>query len=348
MKMERPRWQLVLLVLSAALGLAACSGGDGPTDAGAAPVRVDSGESQAVGAPDGAQADPSRSPEPTADPASAGLSDPRPGATTKVAVYLLDGEALQKVERTVAKVPGVGAEAVRTLLTGPTPAERRAGLGTAIPGGTRLLGLSIEDGTATVDLSRAFESGGGTLGLVLRLAQVTCTLDEFETVAGVRFSVDGEVVDVFSGDGIVLDHPVTCSSYRNSLEGGAPDAGCEDIGTFQGCPTHGGPAPGSPEDCAGTRPAGPCKAPGATLECQNVAFTPDSEDAASSIRATGLPCAEAEAFVGIAGRQTSSGGPQQVDVEGYRCILVRSDQEPLPQAYYECTNGSKTVTFVRT
>ena len=85
----------------------------------------------------------------------------------------------------------------------------------------------------------------------------------------------------------------------------------------------------------------------ATLNCQTIGFTPNSEDAASSVTATGLSCAEAEAFVRIAGRQTSSGGPAQVTVEGYNCVRVRSVQEPLPQAFYECTSGTKKVTFTR-
>ncbi|MDQ4091528.1 MAG: hypothetical protein M3163_14685, partial [Actinomycetota bacterium] len=87
---------------------------------------------------------------------------------------------------------------------------------------------------------------------------------------------------------------------------------------------------------------------GATLDCQTIAFTPNSEDAASSVKATGLPCSEAEAFVRIAGARTSSGGPAQVDVEGYRCVRVRSTQDPIPQAFYECTSGTKKVTFTRT
>jgi Cu-Zn family superoxide dismutase len=90
------------------------------------------------------------------------------------------------------------------------------------------------------------------------------------------------------------------------------------------------------------------RAAAATLDCQTIAFTPNSEDAASDVRATGLPCAEAEAFVRIAGRQTSSGGPASVTVEGYRCVRVRRLQEPIPQAFYECTNGAKKVTFTRT
>lgn len=88
--------------------------------------------------------------------------------------------------------------------------------------------------------------------------------------------------------------------------------------------------------------------PAVTHDCQTIGFTPNSEDAASSVKATGLSCAEAEAFVRVAGRQTSSGGPAQVDVEGYRCVRVRSTQEPLPQAFYECTSGTRKVTFVRT
>ena len=84
-----------------------------------------------------------------------------------------------------------------------------------------------------------------------------------------------------------------------------------------------------------------------TLDCQTIGFTPNSEDAASSVKATGLTCAEAEAFVRIAGRQTSSGGPAELTVEGYRCVRVRSVQEPLPQAFYECTSGTKKVTFTR-
>jgi len=96
-----------------------------------------------------------------------------------------------------------------------------------------------------------------------------------------------------------------------------------------------------------TPPAGSTTTVPVTLECQTVGFTPATEDAASDIRATGLSCDEAEAFVEVAGRRTSSGGPPEVDVEGYHCVLTRSEQDPLPRAFYECTNDSKTVTFVR-
>lgn len=91
-----------------------------------------------------------------------------------------------------------------------------------------------------------------------------------------------------------------------------------------------------------TSPAQP-----ATLRCETVGFTPNSEDAASEITATGLSCDEAEAFVRIAGARTSSGGPDRLDVSGYRCVRTGSEQDPLPLSRYECTNGNKNISFVR-
>ncbi len=136
-----------------------------------------------------------------------------PGETTDVTLFLTKDEHLEPVTRAVPKVTRIGGETVKALLTGPTAQESAAGLGTAIPVGTRFLDLNIADGVARVDLSREFESGGGTLSLTMRLAQVVCTLDQFDTVDGVRFLLDGTLVDVFSGNGIVVDHPLGCADF---------------------------------------------------------------------------------------------------------------------------------------
>ena len=202
--MTRPVWAVLLAAGSV---LAACDTGGRTVDAGPAPAVTTSAPTPT-------------STLPVAGPSgSARSSNPRP-ATTTVSVYLTRGERLEKVSRTVARVPRVGAEAVKALLGGPTAREAAAGLGTAVPEGTRFLGLTIEGGTAEVDLSREFESGGGTLGLTLRLAQVVCTVDQFDSVNGVRFALEGKLISVFSGNGIVLDRPVSCQSYRQYLGGG--------------------------------------------------------------------------------------------------------------------------------
>jgi hypothetical protein len=181
-----------------ALGTAAC-GGSGALDAGPVPDR----STTTTAAP---------GPGPTTTSTAAPGQAP---TTTEVSIWLARDELLEPVRRAVPKVARIGAEAVKALLAGPTPAETRAGLTSAVPGDTRFLDLVIDDnGIAKVDLSRDFESGGGSLGLTLRLAQVTCTVGQFPTVKGVRFALAGELVSVFSGNGIVLDKPVTCDSYR--------------------------------------------------------------------------------------------------------------------------------------
>jgi hypothetical protein len=164
-------------------------------------------------------------PTPTA-PGSAGTEttvqtvDPDEPAETvgsedlrELEVWFTEGEGLYRTHATVQATPRLGAAALEVLLRGP----QEPGIGTAIPEGTRLLGLSIDDGVAYVDLSSEFESGGGSLSMTIRLAQVVYTLTQFPTVEGVRFELDGRPVDVFSGEGIVLDHPVSRADYEQLM-----------------------------------------------------------------------------------------------------------------------------------
>jgi germination protein M len=116
----------------------------------------------------------------------------------------IDGEAREDV----------AAAALELLLAGPPTGE---GLDTAIPAGTRLLGIDLDGGLATVDLSAEFESGGGSRSMFVRLAQVVFTVTEFETIERVRFRLDGRPVEVFSAEGIVLDDPVGRKDYEELL-----------------------------------------------------------------------------------------------------------------------------------
>ena len=118
--------------------------------------------------------------------------------------------------RRSAETVAVGRAALEELIAGPSAADGR-GISSAVPAGTRLLGLNIADGLATVDLSSEFESGGGSLSMQMRLAQVVFTLTQFPTVDRVEFRLDGEPVDVFSGEGIVLDGPVDRDDYADLM-----------------------------------------------------------------------------------------------------------------------------------
>ncbi len=119
--------------------------------------------------------------------------------------------------RTEASTPRVGTAALEALLEGPDSFEEGYGLRTAIPDGTQLLGLTIDDGIARVDLTSEFETGGGSASMQTRLAQVVYTITQFPTVDGVVFSLDGEPIDVLGGEGIIIDQPLTRRDFADLL-----------------------------------------------------------------------------------------------------------------------------------
>lgn len=81
-------------------------------------------------------------------------------------------------------IPGLLA----ALMAG--PAEEEDGLAPIFPPGTRVLGWSLEDGVASVELSAAYT---GLMGVDLTLADycVTLTLAQLPEVDGVRITANG-------------------------------------------------------------------------------------------------------------------------------------------------------------
>lgn len=130
------------------------------------------------------------------------------GDTITYEVFFVQDEHLLPVLRTHPATLHVGRACLRSLLRGPTVDEVSAGISTAIPEGTELLGLSIDDGIATVDLSGEYASGGGTQSVTLRLAQMVWTITQWDSVNGVELLLDGEEVELFSGEGLILPHPM--------------------------------------------------------------------------------------------------------------------------------------------
>ncbi len=167
------------------------------------------------------------SPEPTAgvvpsiEPASSsGPTAPPSGELTTIRAYFFLGgfthpAGLAPVLREIPRTRAVATAAMNALLAGPGAAEvaGRPAMYTTVPIETRLLGLTIANGVATVNLSREFESGGGSASVLGRLGQVVFTLTQFPTVNSVAFELDSQPVTVFSGEGVVLDHPVGRSDF---------------------------------------------------------------------------------------------------------------------------------------
>jgi hypothetical protein len=133
--------------------------------------------------------------------------------TTTVRIYLLRNEKVAPVARRIPATEGVGRAAVEQLLAGPRAAD--GGLATAVPDATRLLGLSVRDGVATVDLSGEFASGGGSLSMQARLAQLVYTLTQFPTATRVRLELDGKAITTLGGEGIAVDHPLARDEFED-------------------------------------------------------------------------------------------------------------------------------------
>ena len=124
--------------------------------------------------------------------------------------------------------------AMKALLEDHRPRSERPTwpIKTLIPAGTKLLGIEISGGLATVDLSAEFASrspddvsdGSGSYSLHGRVAQVVYTLTQFTTVDRVNFKLDGKPVKVLFGmpdpesgasEAIAMDKPVTRATDRD-------------------------------------------------------------------------------------------------------------------------------------
>ena len=208
----------LVAAMTLVVALAACSpsGGLGqvPSRAPTPAPSVDQGEPDLTPAPSGAPSpsSPGSSPDPSASP-----------ATTVVRAYFYYGgelgtAGLVPLLREVPETRAVATAAMQALLEGPTSDESgEREITSAVPDGSRLLGLTIEDGVATVDLSSEFESGGGSMSVFVRLGQVVYTLTQFPTVQTVRFVIEGEPVTVFSSEGVILDGPIGRDQYADLL-----------------------------------------------------------------------------------------------------------------------------------
>lgn len=137
-----------------------------------------------------------------------------------LAVYFhLDGlggdpPGIVPVARGVEPTMALLTAAMEQLLAGPTAGEvaSQPAITSAIPAGTRLLGASVQDGVATIDLSGEFEQGGGSASMFGRLAQVVYTATRFPSVHAVDLHIDGKDRESLGGEGILLD------SYRTRTD----------------------------------------------------------------------------------------------------------------------------------
>lgn len=225
-----------LLVSTLLIGGAACGGDDGGDDGGedGAPdtTPVTEPTSPATTSPDTTQPDttvpdttvpdttvpdttvPDTTVPDTTVPTTVPATTTTEPSIVDVRVYFLRGEQLMIDHRDVDG-PAVLRGALEALLAGPDGEPS-----TAIPIGTELRDVDLDRGTATVDLSGEFDTGGGTLSMTARVAQVVFTATQFDNVERVVFWLDGTPIDYLGGEGLMMTEPWERMDVPRELTGG--------------------------------------------------------------------------------------------------------------------------------
>lgn len=85
-----------------------------------------------------------------------------------------------------------------------------------------------------------------------------------------------------------------------------------------------------------------------TVECPDIPFTPNTEDIAADIKATGTGCTEASAFVRkVRQEHNPYSGPRAFRLDGFTCQVVSDETGDLPVGHYTCTAGVSVITWTK-
>lgn len=102
--------------------------------------------------------------------------------------------------------------AVRKLINGPTQIQKIFSTYSEIPVGTKIIAIIQENDKNIIDLTSEFNTGGGTEGIYKKLSQVIETV-LLNTVKPTYLFINGQQVEVFGGEGIMITQPLS----KNSL-----------------------------------------------------------------------------------------------------------------------------------
>jgi len=135
------------------------------------------------------------------------------GPQARVAVFFVDGDVVVPAMREVAA--GDLDAVAAALFAGPTETDRGAlgsQLTSEIPAEAEFASVSRDGGQVTIDVTEPFITDGGSLGMKLRLAQLTYTLTALQDVDEVLLK-SGEDTVRLVGEGLEIENPLTREQY---------------------------------------------------------------------------------------------------------------------------------------
>ena len=97
-----------------------------------------------------------------------------------------------RLVRGVVKTPKIGTSALLELFAGPTPEEKKMGFVSMIPDDVWLYSLSIEQGLATVNVSKQINAVTNPCHMEGAIAQIQSTVKQFPGIEKVNVMVEGK------------------------------------------------------------------------------------------------------------------------------------------------------------
>lgn len=114
-----------------------------------------------------------------------------------------------KVNRKLPVSDSPMTDVIQALVAGPTADEKRRGLISLIPQGTRMLSATVRGETAYISFSEDFQYNTyGVEGYAGQLRQIVFTATEFLNVKDVQILIEGRRLD-YLGEGIWIGSPIS-------------------------------------------------------------------------------------------------------------------------------------------
>ena len=126
-----------------------------------------------------------------------------------------DGSVLSvRADRRLPATDSPLRDVIQALIAGPNAEERQRGLISVIPGGTRLLSVTIRGDTAYINFNEDFQYNTyGAEGYNGQLRQIVFTATEFANVRDVQILIEGNRVD-YIGESIWIGSPLNREMFQ--------------------------------------------------------------------------------------------------------------------------------------
>lgn len=136
------------------------------------------------------------------------VQQPEQKEVKNIKIFISDSNGkLRSVNRKCDSENSCFEFAIKELVSAPSKWEKSKGFTSDIPQGTKVLSVREGSGNVIIDLSSAFETGGGTESTYRRIEQVIKTANA-NTKLPVYLYINGKQANVIGGEGIMIKQPL--------------------------------------------------------------------------------------------------------------------------------------------